>query len=295
MNQETINNLNNLNQKFYDQVGSKIWNQSQDYSWQGWFDLVVNFEQLYSNSRTIKFLDLGCGNARFANFLRQNLQPEFLQRTSYTGVDFSNEFLDNFDKEISGSFENLELLNIDILKDLDKLKSQKFDCIVLFGLIHHIPSVEIRNNFIKEVSELLSENGILVFTTWEYMNSSRLSKRVLDLGTLESQEVLRSLNINKNELEHGDNILDWIKVTKSYRYSHSFEVVEIKEYLANANLELRREFYNDGRSSRRNKYYICGKNTKNSEDETDFIKKDKELYERLLKYQNQASTISKLF
>jgi tRNA (uracil-5-)-methyltransferase TRM9 len=334
MQKSTIVKLNNLNQKFYNEVGSTIWNQSPTYYWQGWFGLLPIFLELYKakntvilskggsgfgspelasprqakdphtiqdkvqtkinilkinkketlsesenknsqsvedkvqinsgqtptkQSQIIKFLDIGCGNARFANFLGENIGDNNLKNISYTGIDFSVSFLGQSNILKAAEFANFELLELDIINEIDILikKETMYECIVLFGVIHHIPSHSIRQEFLQKISELLSQNGILIFTTWEYTDSTRLSRRIVDKKTADGQKIFQKLAISPEELEIGDNVLDWIKGIESYRYSHSFTESEVYSLIQNANLELVRTFYNDGRSSKRNKYYVC--------------------------------------
>jgi tRNA (uracil-5-)-methyltransferase TRM9 len=266
MKESTITKLNNLNKKFYNEVGSTIWNQSPAYYWQGWFELLPIFQELYktksledSKNQTINFLDIGCGNSRFANFLGENLGSNQLSKTSYIGVDFSVNFLDQSKILKKERFANFVTKELDIINQLEILDDQKteFNCIVIFGVIHHIPSHNLRQSFLRQVSQLLSQDGVLIFTTWEYADSQRLSKRIINSKSTAGQIILKELKISSDELESGDNIIDWIKGIESYRYSHSFTESEVLGLVQNTKMEILKIFYSDGRSSKRNKYYVC--------------------------------------
>jgi tRNA (uracil-5-)-methyltransferase TRM9 len=290
MTQKTIDILNNLNKQFYDETGSVVWNQKPDYYWEGWYQLSVFINKkvvvgklpldkglaaqadwgyksdAHHNGDTVvadtdrsnyKLLDLGCGNARFANFINSQLPAQQVQNIEYLGVDFSVNFLEQSQSENSHNFAKYELKQLDILKELDQLRGSKSDLVVMFGLIHHIPSLQIRKQFFKQVTELLNPNGLLIFTTWQYLDTPRLIKRVVDPETETGQYVYQRLGIKKTDLEVGDNILDWVKKVFSFRYSHYFSEAEISGYIADNNLELVHSFVCDGRDSKRNRYYVC--------------------------------------
>ncbi len=155
------------------------------------------------------------------------------------------------------NFASYKLKELDILKELDQFENKRFDLIVMFGLIHHIPSLQARNQFFAQVTKLLNPNGLLIFTTWQYLDTPRRIKRAVDPETETGKYIYEKLGIKKTDLEVGDNILDWVKKVFSYCYSHYFIEVEVKSYLSNNNLELIHSFVCDSRDSKRNTYYVC--------------------------------------
>jgi tRNA (uracil-5-)-methyltransferase TRM9 len=264
VNKKTIDILNELNKKFYDETGSIVWNQSPNYYWEGWYQLSKIIKENKSTNHNYKILDLGCGNARFSNFLRSELDQITLSQIEYLGVDFSVNFMNRSQPNEGNQLANYNLKEVDILKDLDTLETCKFDLIVMFGLIHHIPSLLFRKQFFKDVKRLLNPNGLIIFTTWRYLDSPRLLKRVVDPDTEKGIEIFDKLDIKKSDLEDGDNILDWVKKIFCLRYSHHFSELEIDCYIKDNQLGLIHSFVYDGRDSKRNKYYICRNKNKSA-------------------------------
>jgi 2-polyprenyl-3-methyl-5-hydroxy-6-metoxy-1,4-benzoquinol methylase len=79
-----IRKLNQLNNKFYQSVADDF-SESRQYFWQGWEKIT---EYLEKNHRKIKILDIACGNARFAQFLKEK-KVDF----TYSGLDNSQQLI----------------------------------------------------------------------------------------------------------------------------------------------------------------------------------------------------------
>ena len=72
MQQETIKMLNQLNRDFYYRVADDF-SESRQYYWPGWQKIPLFFKKNQQNAKKIQVLDVGCGNARFAKFLKKNI------------------------------------------------------------------------------------------------------------------------------------------------------------------------------------------------------------------------------
>ena len=128
-------------------------------------DMLNNFSQhaRYQNvikrikefkNNSIKVLDIGCGDGRFA----YDLSKEEDLKIEYTGIDYSNNAL-NFAKVFNPHYR---FINIDLSKfSLDS--KNKFDVIVLIEVIEHIQPERL-NDFLTNVSLLLKEDGITIIT-----------------------------------------------------------------------------------------------------------------------------------
>lgn len=254
MKSETIESLNKINQKFYNQIGP-IWNPASDYYWEGW-ELLL--ESIKSNSeKELKVLDIGCGNARFFQFLQERLP--FI-KINYTGVDSSIFLIDQATKRSISNTNSYNLIEADILLPnwLEKVDS-KFDLVVMFGLMHHIPSKSNRLKLFANTCDLIRPGGNLIFTTYQFLDLPRLQKRVVNFAKPENANLATELNINLNDFEKGDYILDWVKLKTGYRYCHYFDQEEIDELIKSQSLDLKNQFFADDRMSNRNRYFILEK------------------------------------
>ena len=207
---------------------------------------------LCANSKTpIKLLDLGCGNGRFLTYLKQQQL-----NVNYTGVDNNEAFLtEALTKNPEATF-----IKLDIFKKLASL-NQKFNFIVIFGVMHHIPDTNFRKNWLTQVISMLEPSGILVLTLWDFATEKILEKLPGE----------------------GDYLLGWDKKPGLVRYAHKFSKDEISSFMNNATLlpsaqglrneqsylsrssstnndvELLETYEADGKNNKTNKYLIFKK------------------------------------
>ena len=268
MTPKTIQTLSRLNQRFYELSGSK-WNPKPNYYWEGWVELLKYLKYL-KPKKSIRVLDIGSGNGRFANFLMEYLPVDVPKQIEYIGIDFSvpmlNQItdqtrLDNLSiHKITRRFAQMDLIagSIDGLG----LDFDSFDLIVAFGLIHHIPSHTLRSQSVNNWAKYLAQNGLFVMTTWQYLDVPRLAKHCLDPADFVTQAIYQGLEIEK--LEKGDNLLKWVKYMPegqyTLRYSHYFEDREIEEILEASGLQAIASYRMDGGTEVRNKYWVAKKN-----------------------------------
>ena len=209
--------LNKLNEKFYLKT-QEYFNTSRQFYWEGWEKLLPYLQDL--QGETLKVLDLGCGNGRFGKWLAAN------RRIDYTGIDNNQYLLDQAKK----SLPQARLIKHDLLQSWPVKK--KFDLIVLFAVLHHIPTLANRLKILQRAKKLLKPNGLLVFTTWQFDRSKIVKK------------------IAKN-----DYLLYWKKGITAKRYCHLFDDEEISRLVKNLKMRLLADFTAD----ENNRYLILQK------------------------------------
>jgi SAM-dependent methyltransferase len=98
-------------------------------------------------------LDLGCGNGRLYEFLKQ-------KKVDYLGIDNNSQLLEIAKK----SFPDAKF-QLDDIMDLD-LPEEAFDNIFMIASFHHIPGKNMRKKILADVHRSLKTDGILILSVW---------------------------------------------------------------------------------------------------------------------------------
>lgn len=252
MDKITIDRLNQLNKDFYSSVADSF-NSSRNYYWKGWDEVAQIVKEQFTDKK-IKVLDIGCGNGRFAQFL-----DEKGINFEYTGLDSSQKLLKWALEQVSLE-KKVEFKRLDLIKTLQKgnfaqfLNNEKFDLIVSFGVLHHVPSIKLRKKlFINISDDLLNKNGIFVITAWLFLDNPKLKERTLNTQQIEN------LEINVKELEHNDYLLDWQRGKNAIRYCHYTDDKEVKKLTKNIDSTILKTYKADSKTNNLNQYYLFKK------------------------------------
>ena len=230
MNKKTILETIKLNKNFYIKH-QEDFSKTRQNPWPGWekaLDLastnLVPFE--------IDVLDIGCGNARFYEYLKAFSH----KKVSYLGIDNNDYFL----VEALLKHKEAEFKNLDVLLELDQIE-QTYDLVVAFGITHHIPGNDFRLKWFEEVASKVKTGGMLVHTFWQLDQDDRFHKAE-----------------KANNLEANDYYYGWDK-SDDKRYVHIYDDTEQQNILnlhKKLGLYLISEFENDGKTGKLNKYWV---------------------------------------
>jgi|SRR5579859_364086 len=240
MTSQTIHRLNQLNQRFYEQVATDF-SQTREQPWNGWQQLVPLLQQKQPQN----ILDVGCGNGRFAEFLQQHLSD-----FQYHGIDNNEKLL----RIAKSHLPNANFSQIDIVESLsesslNKKIAEKYNLITFFGVLHHIPSFELRKKLLEFARQHITQNGLVIFTTWQFDCSPKLLKRQIDPTTL---------HFSREDLEPNDYFLTWERGAHAIRYCHLINAEEQKKLIEGWHLV--QEFEADGETTNLNHYVILSPN-----------------------------------
>jgi len=181
-----------------------------------------------------KVLDLGCGNGRFFEVLKD-------KRVDYIGVDFSEKLIEIAKKRFpEAKFLVADALNLPFPNNF-------FDKVYTISVFHHIPSEEFRLQFLKEVKRVLKKEGLLILTVWKIKTKNNLLSVI-------KYTILKLIG----KLDWGDTFESWNK--KIQRYFHIFSKKELKRLLNEADFKvLEIGIVRNERGNRNNIYLIAKK------------------------------------
>jgi ubiquinone/menaquinone biosynthesis C-methylase UbiE len=250
MQAQTIQQLLTINKEFYQTFASSF-SQTRQRIQHGIL-LILNDLPKSGN-----WLDLGCGNGALAlEWDRQRRQG------CYLGLDFSSGMLDCARKTVTtmrmSSNLQIDFVQTDLTdaKWLTRLPEIKWDGIMAFAVLHHIPGNSLRTQMIKQIYNILGESGIFIFSVWQFQNSPKLMERRIGW---------EQVGLSNSDVELGDTLLDWradVKDNQSavgLRYVHLFTKQEMAELAASTGFQVVDLFDSDGFNGKLGHYQVWKK------------------------------------
>jgi 2-polyprenyl-3-methyl-5-hydroxy-6-metoxy-1,4-benzoquinol methylase len=183
-----------------------------------------------------RVLDVGCGNGRLA-FLLDRERPG----ATYLGVDVIPELIE-VARAHAGQRATIsaEFRVADVTRPgwSERLNSGTFNCIVILAALHHIPSLSLRVQVLRESASLLESDGRLILSTWQFLDSARMRRKIVDWT---------EVSIAEKALEPGDHLLDWKREGRGLRYCHLVDETEVNRLATESGLRVRETFRAGGR------------------------------------------------
>ena len=236
--------LNALNRAFYTATADRF-EELRRGSWPGWKPLIPLLRP------GLSVLDVGCGNGRFGQFVARNFVFESAQadaqaqgpRFRYHGVDSNADFLERARASLSDNLPNLTL-TLELRDVLERpLDAGQFDLVVCFGVLHHIPGLAQRLNFMRMLAQRVAPGGNLVFACWRFYEYVRFRERIApwpaDLPA-----------------EPNDFLLDWRRGESALRYCHYVNDHEHAALVAATGFAEQQTYRADGETGDANCYSI---------------------------------------
>jgi 2-polyprenyl-3-methyl-5-hydroxy-6-metoxy-1,4-benzoquinol methylase len=118
------------------------------------------------------------------------------------------------------------------------LPGAPFDCAVVLAVLHHIPGYNLRERVLRDVAALLEPHGCLILSTWQFLDSSRMRRKIVDWA---------GVGIAEEALEPGDYLLDWKRGGSGLRYCHLVDKPEVERLAAESGLRVCETFRAGGR------------------------------------------------
>jgi 2-polyprenyl-3-methyl-5-hydroxy-6-metoxy-1,4-benzoquinol methylase len=246
MDSKTSSLLAELNRAFYIRFAGDFARTRR--AWPPGFDLILPYISAAAN-----LLDLGCGNARLLDFLGDRGW-----QGSYLGIDGSRELLAIAEESARQAPPGIltRFLWADLLDAgwMDRVKAasapdQRFACDVMtcLAVLHHVPGSAERSHFVRNCAGLLAPGGLLVLSTWQFMSSPRLRRRLLPWSTV---------GLSEADVEPGDYLVAWGEGASGHRYCASIDREALVGLAEDNGLETVATIYADGHEGNLNLYGI---------------------------------------
>jgi 2-polyprenyl-3-methyl-5-hydroxy-6-metoxy-1,4-benzoquinol methylase len=190
-----------------------------------------------------RVLDIGCGNGRLG--IRLVREDEHL---TYTGIDSCEELL-NIARQTTALesaprdasrvfFERVDITESQWAQRVrDTPSPECFDVILLIAVLHHVPGKAERVRILHQARDLLTPNGRVILSAWQFPESERMREKIVPWATLE---------IDEDELESGDSLLVWKRDGIGYRYCHWIAETELEELAQASGLSVDETFRSGG-------------------------------------------------
>jgi len=217
MRKEIADKLIEANKQIYDQI-AKDFSTSRAKPWPE-FEYFKGYLQ---NGQDM--LDLGCGNGRLLDFLKD-------YKINYSGIDNSEKLIE----EARVKWPGQNFLVADIL-DLSFL-AKKFDLAFLIATLHHIPSDSLRAKVLREIYSVLKPGGKLLMINWNLWQQKYL-KYIIKYTLLKLAEPNKMVveGLKAKDLELQDVFIPWQK--KHLRYIHAFTELNVARLVKKTGFEI---------------------------------------------------------
>lgn len=211
-----------------------------------------------SRSLTRSVLDIACGNLRFEAFLAN----------AYPHIDWSFFAVDNCEPLVASGQEDIakkvhftcEDIVSNLLEGLPAAEpanipalaaATPFDLVVSFGFLHHIPSFDLRRQFLLEALNQVKPGGYLVVSFWQFLNDPAKRAKI-------EQTHAEALAFFAGSLEPNDYFLGWKNEPGNYRYCHHFSNEEIDRIITALapHATVIESFSADGKPGNLNRYVV---------------------------------------
>ncbi len=125
--------------------------------------------------------------------------------------------------------------------------STLFDWVFAFAVLHHLPSSDLRIATTAAIRALLTTDGRVAVSVWDFLASPRLRNRIVPWDTV---------GMSEEDVGEGDYLVDWREGGSGVRYVHHFTQDELHELAVQAGFRVAQEYRSDGENSQLGKYQV---------------------------------------
>jgi trans-aconitate methyltransferase len=235
----TIQTLNKINADFYTTIANDF-DETRGKAWAGW-EMLMN--HIPTPTAPYRVLDIGCGNGRFGVFLHEKWGDKLV----YHGIDNNPSLLESAKEALSAKSITFSLQRDDIVMGYTQFEPA-YDLVVSFGVIHHIPSAQLRTHLLWNWANAVNAGGYLAFACWRFYEFDRFRDRV----TAWDEQLA-------DKVESNDYLLDWRRGKTALRYCHYVDDVEHETLVRATKMTEIATYRADGFTNTVNRYSILKK------------------------------------
>jgi tRNA (uracil-5-)-methyltransferase TRM9 len=195
-----------------------------------------------------RLLDVGCGNGRLACLLDRE-RPGAV----YIGIDAVPELIE-VARAQAADLENIaSQFHVADITQSDwslVIGSSAIDVIVCLAVLHHIPGFDLRARILREMVGLLAPGGIVILSTWQFLDSDRLRRKIVDWA---------EVGLAEEVLEQGDYLLDWKRGGRGLRYCHLVDETEVERLAAESGTRVQTTLRAGGREGNLSLFAVLGR------------------------------------
>lgn len=183
-------------------------------------------------------LDLGCGNGRLLDLLKE-------EKVQYIGIDVSEKLI-NLAREKHPE----EMFKVADALDLP-FEDNSFDKIICLAVWHHVPSFQLRIEFLNQAKRVLKPDGLLILSVWNLWQRRFLKYhwqyfllKISGRSRLDFKDIFYPFKNQKGEI-------------LAQRYLHAFRPRELKYLVRKTGLRIEKiSFWGE---NKRNLYLLARK------------------------------------
>lgn len=243
MDPATADALADINRRFY-REHAEAFGATRRAPWSGWERLLPPLRRRF-RGLGLRVLDVGCGHGRFGRFLDS---ASVAARLDYLGVDGSEELLAEA-RRLGPDAARWQ--RVDLLSEARALPRERFDLVVLFGVLDGIPGREGRRRLLECCVDRLAAGGRLIFTLWRHADDDD-ARRV----TWERYNARALRRIDPARLEAGDRLRAWGEGDAVVRYLNRIDDAEVAGWDRALGTAPEFAFRADGRGGDQNDYRV---------------------------------------
>lgn len=248
-----------INRRFYARHAAAF-SATRERPWPGWGRLLERWAGDPPAPVEPALLDVGCGNGRFADAVGDRLGEAW----SYRGLDASAELLEAARRRLDSpppparpakwSLARWDLVTAAASGAAPRLPAAgRYDLVVAFGLMHHVPGFELRRALLRLLGGALAPGGMLGVSFWRFGERQRFRRRIVPWEEAAERGLAPALDPHR--LERGDHLLAWGDGAAA-RYCHAASAAEIDELAKAPDLPLADDFLADGDDGALNRYLV---------------------------------------